>query len=309
MDTLRLVAFSRPLGLIAAIRNGYFEAEQLRVDYTPARGSRHQIRGLLAGDWDIAHTAVDNVAAYVDAENADLFVFLVGDLGTNQRLIVRPPTASFQELHGKTLGLDALTTGYAFMLYEMLARHGLGRADYRTVSVGGTAERLTALLQGDIDAALLSPPHDELALAAGCRALAAASADFAGYPGLCAAARRNWAGQHRTIVVRYCRALLAGIRWAADRANRQAVITQLAEDHGCELPAATRLYQREMDQQERVVPSLEEIREAIRGVIALRREMTGAHLEPGIPVELSRYFDPFYLLEADPRLQRPTGTP
>ncbi len=301
MDRLRVIAFGRPPGLIAAIGNGYFRAEHLEIDYTQTRSSGEQIRGLLAGKWEIAHTAVDNVLAYVDAEKADLFVVLVGDLGITQKLVVRPDISSFEGLRGKVLGLDALTTGYAFLLYRILALNGLAREDYRTVSVGGTAERLAALAAGRIDGALLGPPQDEAALAAGCHVLTAASAYFPAYPSVSVAARRSWAGRHRTMVVRYCRALLAGIRWAAAPQNREAVISSLAREHACSPAAAERLYRREVLERGPVVSRIEEMREAIRSVIGLRREMTAVSSE-GTEIELSSYFDPSYVLEADPRL-------
>ncbi len=303
MDRLRVIAFARPPGLIAAIGNGDFRAEQLEIDYTQARSSREQIRGLLAGQWEIAHTAVDNVLAYVDAEQADLFVLLVGDLGTTQQLVVRKDISSFEELRGKLLGLDALTTGYAFMLYKILALNGLGQGDYRTVSVGGTAERLAALAEGRIDGALLGPPQDEAAVAAGSHVLTPASDYFPRYPGVSVAARRTWAAQHRTLVVRYCRALLAGMRWAADPQHREAVISQLAQEHACSPAAAARLYRREVLERGPVVSRLEEMRQAIRSVASLRREMTAAASELGTEPDLSPYFDPSYVLEAAPRLR------
>ncbi len=302
MDTVRLVAFGRAPGFLAAIHNGCFRGEQLDIDYTQARGSVEQIRGLLAGVWDIAHTAVDNVLAYVDAENADLVIFLVGDRGSNQQLVVGSAISSFRGLRGKTVGLDALTTGYALMLYRILALNGLGRADYGTVPVGGTVERLEALLAGQIDAALLGPPHDEAALARGCRVLARAYAYFPGYPGLTAATRRSWAETHRALVVRYCRALLAGIRWAADPQHRNAVTALLGAAHGSNSAAAERLYEAELGDRKKVIASVREMRDAIQTVAALRREMTDAvpEREPG--TGLDRYFDPSYAIDADPRL-------
>jgi len=302
MDTLRLIAFGRPPGFLAAIHNGYFRAEQLEVDFTQTRGSVQQIRGLLAGDWEIAHTAVDNVLAYVDAENADLVIFLVGDLGNSQLLVVGPAITSFEGLRGKTIGLDALTTGYAFMLYRILALNGLGRAEYRTVAVGGTAERLEALLAGQIDLALLGPPHDEAALSRGCRVLAGAAAYFPDYPGLTAATRRSWAETHRALVVRYCRALLAGIRWAADPQRRNAMIAILGTALGSDSAAAERLYEAESGDRKKVIASVREMRHAIQTVAALRREMTDGVPERLPGTGLDRYFDPSYAIEADPRL-------
>src|SRR5919206_2247357 len=103
MPLLRLIAFSRPVALLAAQAKGFFERERLSVEVELTRGSIEQIRGLLAGRWDIAHTAADNVMAYVDREGADLFVFAVADLGVGQQLVVRPEIASYADLAQKSL--------------------------------------------------------------------------------------------------------------------------------------------------------------------------------------------------------------
>src|SRR5512142_1895947 len=97
---LRIITFGQPLAAVAAQRLGLFEREGLEVEYALTHASTEQIRQLLAGDWDLAHTAVDNVMAYVDAENADLFVFMVLDLGLAQKLILRPGLHSYEDLRG-----------------------------------------------------------------------------------------------------------------------------------------------------------------------------------------------------------------
>lgn len=296
MDRLRVIAFARPIGFVAALRNGAFAAEGLAIDYTRATGSTPQIRALLAGEFDLAHTNADNVMAYVDREQADLVIVLVAELGIAQRVFARPEIARLRELAGKTVGVDAVGSGFAFVLYKMLADAGVRRGEYEVVSVGGTAERSAALAEGRVDAALLGPPHDAAALAAGCRVLAAASASFRGQPSLTVAARRSWANANGELVRRYCRALLAGVRWAADPANREAAIGLLAADLGSDHATAEALYERERADVERAAPSVAEMREALARVAALRREFTGASQG------LDRYLDPSYAMAADPSL-------
>src|SRR5918912_654360 len=145
MPLIRLIAFSRPVALLAAQAKGLFEREGLTVEVELTRGSVEQIRGLLAGTWDIAHTAADNVMAYVDREGADLCVFGVFDLSVGQTLVVRPEVRSYADLRGQPLGVDALDTGYAFVLRRMLERNGLAWGSYELVPVGSTPQRQQAL--------------------------------------------------------------------------------------------------------------------------------------------------------------------
>jgi ABC-type nitrate/sulfonate/bicarbonate transport system substrate-binding protein len=208
MSLVRVIAFSRPAALVAAQEQGLFEREGLSVEVDLTRGSIEQIRGLLAGRWDIAHTAADNVMAYVDREGADLFVFAVVDLGVGQTLVVRPEVTSFADLRGQALAVDALDTGYAFVLRRMLEKNNLPWGTYELVPVGSTPQRLQALQEGRVVGALLSSPAE------GLRVLAPAADYFPLYPGLTAATTRRWARAHQDELVRYTRALLAGARAA-----------------------------------------------------------------------------------------------
>ncbi len=293
VDRLRLIAFSRPPALVAADHGGHFAAESLAVELTQARGSAPQIDALLAGEFDLAHTAADNVVMRIDRDEADLTVVLVAELGIAQRLVVRPEISSIADLRGRALGVDAVESGYATLLYAMLERRGLARDAYRPVSVGGTAQRLDALLDGTIAGAMLAPPHDIRALAAGARIVASASEDFPGYPALTVAARRTWARAHQDLVGRYCRALLRGARWAADPGNRARVIDLLAAA-GDSPEAAIATYEAEARAREVAAPTLAQARAAIARVVELR------HF--GKPPGVERYFDHAFTIAADPML-------
>jgi len=48
---------------------------------------------------------------------------------------------SIGDLRGKTLSVDAMTTGYAFVLFEILRRNGLAPGDYNIIKVGGMVQR------------------------------------------------------------------------------------------------------------------------------------------------------------------------
>lgn len=56
-------------------------------------------------------------------------------------LVALPAFKSFDDLRGKTLSVDALTTGYAFVLFDMLRRNGVSRDDYRVDKAGGMTQR------------------------------------------------------------------------------------------------------------------------------------------------------------------------
>lgn len=288
---LRVVAFSRPPPFLAAVDRGLFAAAGIEVELTRATSSSAQLEGLLSGGFDIAHTAADNVVARVD-KGGDLRIVLVAELGADQRLIGLPEVRRMTDLAGKTLGVDASDSGHALRAYALLADAGLARDSYRTVAVGGTRERLAALFGERIDAALLAPPYDEPALAAGCTVLADVSERFADHPGLTVAVRGEWAAANRGAVEGYCRALLAGARWAADPANADAVVELIAGDEEIRSERARGRYVR---WQRHRIPTVAEAAQAIQAVCALRRELgfaTG-------PIVVDRYFDPSFMRAAE----------
>src|SRR5450631_3852672 len=109
----------------------YFAKGSIEVKLTPTPNSVFQLTNLIEGKFDIGVTAIDNVVAYMEGQGEapvsiqpDLFVSMGGDNGLLS-LAVLPEIKTFQDLKGKTLSVDAMTTGYAFVLFDLLKRSGL----------------------------------------------------------------------------------------------------------------------------------------------------------------------------------------
>jgi ABC-type nitrate/sulfonate/bicarbonate transport system substrate-binding protein len=143
------------------------------VRLTPTPSSVFQLTGLVEGKFDIAAKAIDNVIAYMEGQGEasvsvkpDLFVFMGGDNGLLS-LAVQPEIKSYADLRGKTLSVDAMTTGYAFVLFDLLKRNGLNLGDYNVVKAGGVLERWERLRERQHDGTMLIAPFDILAKANG----------------------------------------------------------------------------------------------------------------------------------------------
>ena len=286
-DQLRVIGFGKPPALAVALRDRWFAREGVDVAFTRTPSSQRQIRGLLAGEWDVAHTAVDNVFQYVDQESADLALVLVGEVGSDVRLVARDAT-DIASLRGKRLGVDSPRSGYALMAYLILAKHGIERSAYEVVEVGGSAERGKALAAGTVDCAMLGSPYDEEALAAGCHLLAESSRYIPAYPALTVATCRTWAAGHGDVLTRYLRGLLGAIRFAADTAHRDATIAALAAEVGTDSALATRAYERAARTREGAAPpSVDQMRASVARALDMRRSVTGGSSPAGI----DRYVD------------------
>ena len=216
--------FNWPLWIGA--EKGFFAAERLEVNLTPTPNSVFQVENLVAGKFDIAFTTFDNVVAYVEGQGEaklatapDLFAFMGAQFGA-VRLVARPGIGSIEELRGKSLAVDAATTGYAFVLRKILQLGGLADGDYTLERVGGTAQRAEALMEGRTAATILTSPLEIAPEAKGCRRLANAVDVIGPYQAVSGAARRGWARAHADELARFIRAYVASLDWLRDARHR-----------------------------------------------------------------------------------------
>jgi len=207
---------------------------QVHLTLTP--GSEYQLKSLIEGNFDLAMTAIDNVIAYNEGQGEasvgvmpDLVVVMGGDNGF-LRLVTVPDVTSYAALKGKTLTVDARTTGYAFVLEKMLQLGGLRDDEYELVKVGGVLARFEDLIQHNHAGTLLLSPFEVAAEAKGFHVLGSAIDAFDGhYQGLVAATRREWAKEHGSELVGYIRGYIAGLDWLYNPGNKDAAIALLRE--------------------------------------------------------------------------------
>jgi ABC-type nitrate/sulfonate/bicarbonate transport system substrate-binding protein len=227
---LRVITFDGGwnLPIWAAQRQGFFEAQGLavQISYTPT--SVFLVTALLEDRVDIAFAGFDNVVAYEEGQgeakipdNPDLFAFLGGD-GGFLAIVAAPAVKRFEDLKGKTLSVDAMTTGFAFVARELVASNALAETDVNFARAGGTANRYRELIAGKHDATLLRTPFELLAQNRGFNVLASADA-LGAYQGTVGVARRTWAREHEAALVGFIRAYRAATDWLYDRANREIV--------------------------------------------------------------------------------------
>lgn len=218
------------LPLYVAEEKGFFDREGLAVTMTPTPNSVFQMTSLIRGDFDVAMTAFDNVVAYNEGQidskeplDADVVAVSGGDRGFLS-LVASGACADVAGLKGKRVAVDALTTGYAFVLLEMLERNAVAREGVEFVKFGGVADRFRGLMEHEFDATLLVTPFDIMAEKVGFRALATAAELLGSYQGVVAAVNRRWAQENQGKLTGFIRAQIRGVRWLSDARNRDEAI-------------------------------------------------------------------------------------
>ncbi len=301
---LRVMVFpgGANLPLWVAAEKGFDSRAGLEVVLTPTPNSVALVRALMAGEQDIAMSAFDNVVGYQEGQGEvpleqapDLFAFMAFSRGT-LRLVVRPEVTSYAELRGKTLGVDAISTGYSMALVKLLQLGGLQPGDYRLESVGGTAMRAEALMQGKIAGTMITSPLELAPEAQGCRRLANAIDVLGPYQTIVGAARRSWAIANRDRLIDFIRASLAALEWLFDPANRAEAVV-IYRKHLPKVPqaAAERAVAALVGEREGFVRDGRLDREAMGTVLRIRSQLGQPAKNLDDPM---RYVDESYYLVA-----------
>jgi ABC-type nitrate/sulfonate/bicarbonate transport system substrate-binding protein len=227
----------------AAERQGYFEQHGVRVILTPTPSSTFQMQGLAEGRFDIAMTAIDNVVAYQEGQgeakippNPDMFAFMGSDNGFLS-VLGGKDIKSFADLKGKKLSVDALTTGFAFVLRELLAKNNISESEVSFERAGGVLQRFNELLKGTHAATVVLTPFELIGQARGHQVLARADEHLGAYLGIVGAARRSWAKDNEQAVVGFIRAYHQGVNFLYDPANRDVAEALLVANVRAMTPA------------------------------------------------------------------------
>lgn len=281
---------------------GFFQKNGLEVALAITPNSVEMAKNLYAGAFDLALTSVDNVIAYDEGQGetelsgpAD-FVALFGVDNGLLHIMAAPEIKSIAELKGKTLSVDAMTTGFAFVLRDALAKAGVNEKDVTWVKVGGGAQRLGALLEKKQDATLLNTPLDLTAEAKGFVRLQRSSEALGAYQGIVATTRRGAAAAKKAEIIAFTKGFKASIDWLADPANREEALAMLTKNmRGMERPAAEQAYAKLLDAKTGIYRDLRIDREGMKTVLRLR----STYAEPKKALtDPEKYIDESYRAEA-----------
>ena len=292
--TINVITFGGGVNLpiYVAQRQGFFAKHGVDINlrYTP--NSVYLMTGLLEGRFDIASASIDNLVAYQEGQGEapmtvqpDLVAFLGLENGF-LNLVALPEIKTTTDLRGKDVGVDALTTGFAFVLREMMERAGVKDADVKYVRAGGTPLRYDALLERKFAATLLATPFDLQAEGKGFTRLGNAADLLGAYQGRAAFAVRGWLQQNEAAAIGFMRALRDATSWIYDPQNRdicEAIL--LANDRDMTSVLAKKTYDMFVDKKSGLYRDLKIDMEGFKVVLALRAKYGEPKRELGDPAK------------------------
>jgi ABC-type nitrate/sulfonate/bicarbonate transport system substrate-binding protein len=306
MTDIAICAFAGPetSPIQRAREAGWFAEEGLDVRLEVAMGSVAQMVGLIDGGFQMAMSAVDNVVAYNEGQGAatpknrsDLVVIL-GCATDPRPLIARPEIGNFGDLRGKRIAVDAVGTGFSFLLRQLLEDNGLGMADYALIPVGAIGARWDAVRSGDCVAGLLGKADADRAMAAGYTLLRGDPDPWDNYQGGVFFCDRAWARANRNAVVGFIRAMLKATDWVLAPENFDALPGLLLRHlpHLSLSPEAAAKAAAALQSPRSILrPGLPIDREGLRTVIDLRRKYG---TPPALIGDAEKYLDPGYYRQA-----------
>jgi len=280
------------LPIFAAQRQGFFAKHGVEINlrYTP--NSVYLMTGLIEGRFDIATSSIDNLVAYQEGQGEapvkvqpDLVAFMGLENGF-LNLVAIPEVKSVGELRGKDLGVDALTTGFAFVLREMVEKAGLKDSDVKYVGAGGTPLRYAALLERKFAATLLASPFDLQAEAKGFTRLGNATDLLGAYQGRAAFAMRGWLKDNEAAAIGFMRAMRDATDWIYDSRNREICEAMLlANDRDMTAALAKKTYDMFVDRKSGLYRDLRIDMDGFKVVLALRAKYGQPKRDLGDPMK------------------------
>ncbi len=297
MSTLNLMLFGTGSNVVvtAGVALGMFARHGLTLDVAYTQGSEMLCETLRTGACDIGVLAADDVVYEVEQRKADFFLFMGIHAGLLS-LMARPEMTTLGALAGHRFGVDDTASGFVLLARRILRDHGLAEDDYTLVKAKGMNLRAQALENGDIDAALLSPPFTLRLRDQGFQELARVHDFFPRYQAGCWVTTRAWATAHEEELTTFVRAYLESLAWTLDRKNREQAARYLAQEFKLDPDIAYRTLDLLTDSDGGGL-----FREAaidVRGIQVVIDMRVEAGLLPSPPPPPSKYYDARYLERA-----------
>lgn len=303
VSTLNVIAFGGGVNwpIWVAQERGLFARQGLAVNLQFTPNSVELMQGLVAGRFDIAMAAIDNLVGYMEGQGEaplpaqpELFAFLGNQRGM-LRVVAQPEVKTWADLRGQSVAVDALTTGFAFVLYRLMELGGLGLNDVRLERLGATPLRVQALADKRTMASIINAPLDAPLMARGFTRLADATEALGAYQGTVGMAHRPWVrtANNEARLQGYTRAWVEAMDWLANPANRDEALAIYMRGMRVEQPAAEGAYRLLLgNAREGLNPRGQLDMDGIRTVLRLRNQFGTPKKD--IAIDPARYVDERY---------------
>jgi NitT/TauT family transport system substrate-binding protein len=210
-----------------ASQKGFFAAEDLDVEINFAQSGAAVTQQLTGGALDVVlSVGISDPIHAVDKGAALALIRIIGNTAP-YALIGKPELKTIADLKGKSISVGQVNDPTTYYFERMAAANGLKPGDYDELRAGVAASRFAALKAGVADAALVLPPQNFQANAAGYVTLGFAADYIKDLPFTGMAVRRDFAQAHTSAIKRLLAATDKSVAWLADQSHRAEAIELL----------------------------------------------------------------------------------
>lgn len=287
---IRAIAFpgAPNLPTFAALEMNLFESHGIELELQLTKSSVEQAERVSLGEFEIAFTAFDNVVAYSTGQGAagkavdPDYVAIMGASQVELSLVAEPSVTDHSDLRGRSIALDAVNTGFAFVLYEMLQNAGIRNGECDLVAVGATPKRWDSVRSGAHSATLTIEPFTSLAVAQGFKVIDRSTHLFDEYQGGVVASPRHVLEQEPETLSGFIRGYLDGLKWALDPQNQRDAALLLKRRMNLEDRVVEPVVSSVLSPQSGLTPEARVLPNGMQTVLDLRRRH-GNHEVPDNP--------------------------
>jgi NitT/TauT family transport system substrate-binding protein len=210
--------------LFIGIDKGFFTAENVKVDLIYIPASANAIQQLAAGSLDMSFSTglVDPIRAA--EQGAALGIARFEIQAPPYALIAKSGIKSLKELKGKVISLGGPKDITRIYVERMLEPNGVKPGEFDMVFAGATAARASALLAGAVDAAILLPPFNFQAAAAGFSDLGLTIDYVKDLPFSGTVVNVRWANAQKPVLQKLLAAHTRSVAWFEDERNRSEAV-------------------------------------------------------------------------------------
>ena len=168
-------------GLWVAYEEGLFRKNGLEVELLHIPSTSRAIQTMLSGEIHFTSAdALNTIQAVL--KGADVVMVAAGVNRFVFSLMVRPEIKKASDLRGKKIGITRIGSSTHTATLHVLTKAGLNPGDYHLLPLVEVPNILTALLAGQIDAGIVSPPTNSRARKEGLKELVNLATDGPEFP-------------------------------------------------------------------------------------------------------------------------------
>jgi NitT/TauT family transport system substrate-binding protein len=206
-----------------AQQKGFYAAEGLDVDSNFLGSVAAIVQQIIGGSVDVGFTTAETAIRAAD-KGGDVIILGETVYKWPYSFMAAKDVKKPQDLKGKKVILSTPKQDLVYLWDEWLRDNGMNPSDVDQVFDGATPNRYAALVNGAVQAAVVSQPFDFRAIAEGYTQLFDTSFMKKNYSFVVIAARRNWTHDNPKVAAAFVRAVGKAIAWWNDPKNKEEAI-------------------------------------------------------------------------------------